>query len=208
MHASANIGPKGDAAVFFGLSGTGKTTLSADSSRTLIGDDEHGWSDRGIFNFEGGCYAKVIRLSPEAEPEIYQTTRRFGTILENVAMDPRTRRLDLDDGSLTENTRAAYPITHISNADYSGMCGHPSNIIMLTADAFGVLPPISRLSTEQAMYHFLSATPPRSPEQRRALMSRRRRSQRALVLHLWSCTPPPTPTCLASASRSTTSMCG
>lgn len=156
MHASANVGPKGDAAVFFGLSGTGKTTLSADSSRTLIGDDEHGWSDRGIFNFEGGCYAKVIRLSPEAEPEIYQTTRRFGTILENVAMDPRTRRLDLDDGSLTENTRAAYPITHISNADYSGMCGHPSNIIMLTADAFGVLPPISRLSTEQAMYHFLS----------------------------------------------------
>lgn len=156
MHASANYGPRGDAAVFFGLSGTGKTTLSADPSRTLIGDDEHGWSDRGLFNFEGGCYAKVIRLSPQAEPEIYATTRMFGTILENVTIDMQTRRLDLDDDSLTENTRAAYPIGYIPNADLSGQCGHPKNIIMLTADAFGVLPPISRLTPEQAMYHFLS----------------------------------------------------
>lgn len=156
MHASVNVGPKGDAAVFFGLSGTGKTTLSADPARTLIGDDEHGWNDRGVFNFEGGCYAKVIRLSPTAEPEIYETTRRFGTVLENVSMDPVTRRLNLDDDALTENTRAAYPISHIPNADRKGMAGHPRNIIMLTADAFGVLPPISRLSPAQAMYHFLS----------------------------------------------------
>jgi phosphoenolpyruvate carboxykinase (ATP) len=156
MHASANVGQHGDAAIFFGLSGTGKTTLSADPNRTLIGDDEHGWSDRGIFNFEGGCYAKVIRLSPTAEPEIYETTRRFGTILENVAMDVQTRHLDLDDATLTENTRAAYPISHIPNADRHGLAGHPTTIIMLTADAFGVLPPISRLTPAQAMYHFLS----------------------------------------------------
>ncbi|MCL5997797.1 MAG: phosphoenolpyruvate carboxykinase [Chloroflexi bacterium] len=156
MHCSANIGPKGDVAVFFGLSGTGKTTLSADPTRTLIGDDEHGWSDHGVFNFEGGCYAKVIRLSPTAEPEIYETTRRFGTILENVAYDSTTGRLNLDDDSLTENTRAAYPISHIANARRDGMGGHPNNIIMLTADAFGVLPPIARLTPEQAMYHFLS----------------------------------------------------
>ncbi len=156
MHCSANIGPKGDAAIFFGLSGTGKTTLSADPNRTLIGDDEHGWSDRGVFNFEGGCYAKVIRLSPTAEPEIYETTRRFGTILENVAFDSATGRLDLDDDSLTENTRAAYPISHIPNATRDGLGSHPTNIIMLTADAFGVLPPIARLSPAQAMYHFLS----------------------------------------------------
>jgi phosphoenolpyruvate carboxykinase (ATP) len=156
MHASVNVGPKNDPAVFFGLSGTGKTTLSADPARTLIGDDEHGWSDRGVFNLEGGCYAKVIRLSPVAEPEIFETTRRFGTILENVSMDPVTRRLNLDDGALTENTRSAYPISHIPNADRTGMAGHPRTIIMLTADAFGVLPPISRLSPAQAMYHFLS----------------------------------------------------
>ncbi len=156
MHCSANIGPAGDAAVFFGLSGTGKTTLSADATRTLIGDDEHGWSDRGVFNFEGGCYAKVIRLSKEAEPEIYETTRRFGTVLENVMIDPDTRVLDLDDDSLTENTRAAYPIDMIPNASETGMAGHPKNIIMLTADAFGVLPPISKMTPEQAMYHFLS----------------------------------------------------
>ncbi len=156
MHASVNVGPQGDAAVFFGLSGTGKTTLSADPTRTLIGDDEHGWSDKGVFNFEGGCYAKVIRLSPTAEPEIYETTRRFGTILENVAMDPITRHLDLEDATLTENTRAAYPISHIPNADRTGLAGHPRTIIMLTADAFGVLPPISRLTPAQAMYHFLS----------------------------------------------------
>jgi phosphoenolpyruvate carboxykinase (ATP) len=156
MHCSANRGLDGDTAIFFGLSGTGKTTLSAEADRALIGDDEHGWSDRGIFNFEGGCYAKVIRLSRQAEPEIYETTRRFGTILENVAFDGDTRRLDLDDGSLTENTRAAYPITHLSNIVADGMGGHPRNVIMLTADAFGVLPPIARLTPAQAMYHFLS----------------------------------------------------
>jgi phosphoenolpyruvate carboxykinase (ATP) len=156
MHCSANQGADGGTAVFFGLSGTGKTTLSAEAGRALIGDDEHGWSDRGIFNFEGGCYAKVIRLSAEAEPEIHQTTRRFGTILENVSLDGATRRLDLDDGSLTENTRAAYPITHISNIVRSGAGDHPRDVIMLTADAFGVLPPIARLSPAQAMYHFLS----------------------------------------------------
>jgi phosphoenolpyruvate carboxykinase (ATP) len=156
MHCSANVGPEGDTAVFFGLSGTGKTTLSADPSRTLIGDDEHGWSDRGVFNFEGGCYAKVIRLSPTAEPEIYATTRRFGTVLENVAFESATGRLDLNDDALTENTRAAYPISHIGNARRDGLGGHPRNIIMLTADAFGVLPPIARLTPAQAMYHFLS----------------------------------------------------
>jgi phosphoenolpyruvate carboxykinase (ATP) len=156
MHCSANYGPESDVALFFGLSGTGKTTLSADNSRTLIGDDEHGWSKNGIFNFEGGCYAKVINLSPEAEPEIYQTTRRFGTILENVGIDTDTRWLDLEDASLTENTRAAYPITHIPNASRTGMGDHPKNIIFLTADAFGVLPPISRLNPEQTMYHFIS----------------------------------------------------
>jgi phosphoenolpyruvate carboxykinase (ATP) len=142
--------------VFFGLSGTGKTTLSADPERTLIGDDEHGWSDSGVFNFEGGCYAKVISLSPDAEPEIYETTRRFGTILENVGFNTQTGRVDLNDASLTENTRAAYPISHIPNATRAGVGGHPSNIIMLTADAFGVLPPIAKLTPQQAMYHFLS----------------------------------------------------
>ncbi len=156
MHCSANIGPGGDTAIFFGLSGTGKTTLSADSSRRLIGDDEHGWSDSGVFNFEGGCYAKVIRLSPEAEPEIYATTRRFGTILENVVMDEASGALDLDDGRLTENTRASYPIDFIPNIAEGGRGGQPKNIVMLTADAFGVLPPISALSPSQAMYHFLS----------------------------------------------------
>jgi phosphoenolpyruvate carboxykinase (ATP) len=156
MHCSANIGAQGDTALFFGLSGTGKTTLSADPQRTLIGDDEHGWSESGVFNFEGGCYAKVIRLNPETEPEIYQTTRRFGTVLENVGINVRTRRLDLDDDQLTENTRAAYPISHIPNATRSGQGGHPANIVFLTADAYGVLPPISRLSRAQAMYHFIS----------------------------------------------------
>lgn len=156
MHCSANVGPEGDPAVFFGLSGTGKTTLSADPLRKLIGDDEHGWSGEGVFNFEGGCYAKVIKLSEESEPEIFETTRKFGTILENVAYDDITRRLDLDDDTLTENTRAAYPLTHIPNAMRESMAGHPKNVIMLTADAFGVLPPISRMTPEQAMYHFIS----------------------------------------------------
>jgi len=156
MHCSANIGKDGDTAIFFGLSGTGKTTLSADPERSLIGDDEHGWSDTSVFNFEGGCYAKVIRLSQEAEPEIYATTRMFGTVLENVVIDPDTRELDLDDGSKAENTRAAYPITSIPNTTEGGVGKPPKNIIMLTADAFGVMPPIARLTPEQAMYHFLS----------------------------------------------------
>ncbi len=156
MHCSANVGQTGDVAVFFGLSGTGKTTLSADPERRLIGDDEHGWSDDGVFNFEGGCYAKVIKLSAEAEPDIYRTTRMFGTVMENVVFDPTMRVPDLDDGSKTENTRAAYPLTSIPNIVPEGYGGHPSNIIMLTADAFGVLPPVAKLTPEQAMYHFLS----------------------------------------------------
>jgi phosphoenolpyruvate carboxykinase (ATP) len=156
MHCSANVGEAGDVAVFFGLSGTGKTTLSADPERRLIGDDEHGWSDDGVFNFEGGCYAKVIKLSQEAEPDIYRTTRMFGTVMENVVFDPQTRIPDLDDAARTENTRAAYPLTSIPNIVPEGYAGHPSNIIMLTADAFGVLPPVARLTPEQAMYHFLS----------------------------------------------------
>jgi len=157
MHCSANYGrDPNDVALFFGLSGTGKTTLSTSPDRRLIGDDEHGWSDTGIFNFEGGCYAKAIGLRVESEPEIYETTRKFGTVLENVAINPATRRLDLDDASLTENTRAAYPITHIPNADPRGVAGHPRHIFFLTYDAFGVLPPIARLTPEQAMYHFVS----------------------------------------------------
>jgi phosphoenolpyruvate carboxykinase (ATP) len=156
MHCSANRGKKGDVAVFFGLSGTGKTTLSADPERGLIGDDEHGWGDTGIFNLEGGCYAKVIRLSKEAEPQIYSCSRRFGTVLENVAIDTHTRKVDLNDDSLTENTRAAYPIDYIDNAVVPSVAGHPQNIVMLTCDAFGVMPPIARLTPEQAMYHFLS----------------------------------------------------
>lgn len=156
MHCSANVGSDGDVALFFGLSGTGKTTLSIDPDRALIGDDEHGWSDRGIFNFEGGSYAKTIRLSPEGEPQIYGTTRMFGTILENVVMDPVTRRLDLDDDSLTENTRAAYPLTFMPNVWRSGVAGHPRTIVFLTCDAFGIMPPIARLTPDQAMYHFLA----------------------------------------------------
>jgi phosphoenolpyruvate carboxykinase (ATP) len=156
MHCSANMGERGDVALFFGLSGTGKTSLSADPERRLIGDDEHGWSEQGIFNFEGGCYAKVIRLNPLAEPEIYECTRKFGTILENVGIDLETRRLDLNDDSLTENTRAAYPITHLQNIVPEGVGRHPQHIFMLTCDAFGVLPPIAKLTPEQATYHFLS----------------------------------------------------
>jgi phosphoenolpyruvate carboxykinase (ATP) len=156
MHCSANVGPDGDVALFFGLSGTGKTTLSADPARRLIGDDEHGWSENGIFNFEDGCYAKVIRLSPEAEPQIYACTRRFGTILENVVIDPRSRRLDLNDETVTENTRAAYPLDYIDNSLPGKMAGHPANVVLLTCDASGVMPPIARLSPDQAIYHFIS----------------------------------------------------
>ena len=158
MHCSANHahGNPDDAAVFFGLSGTGKTTLSADPARTLIGDDEHGWSDRGVFNFEGGCYAKTINLNPTAEPEIYATTHRFGTVVENMVYDPDTLEIDFADDSLTANTRCAYPLDYISNASATGLAGQPRNVVMLTCDAFGVLPPIARLTPAQAMYHFLS----------------------------------------------------
>jgi phosphoenolpyruvate carboxykinase (ATP) len=156
MHCSANIGPAGDTAIFFGLSGTGKTTLSADPSRQLIGDDEHGWSDRGVFNFEGGCYAKVIRLRRETEPEIYAATQMFGTVLENVVLDPTTRAVNFDADTITENTRACYPLESIPNHVPSGAGGHPRNVVFLAADAFGVMPPIARLTAEQAMYHFLS----------------------------------------------------
>jgi len=156
MHASANYGKdESDTAIFFGLSGTGKTTLSADPERTLIGDDEHGWSDKGVFNFEGGCYAKVIGLSKDGEPEIYSTTRRPGTMLENVVINPDTKEIDLNDESITENTRASYPVSFIPNMTLKGTGGHPKNIIMLTCDAFGVLPPVSKLTYEQAMYHFI-----------------------------------------------------
>jgi len=155
MHCSANVGNDGRVAIFFGLSGTGKTTLSADPERALIGDDEHGWGTSGVFNFEGGCYAKVIRLSEAAEPEIYRTTRTFGTILENVVVDERGR-LNLDDDSKTENTRAAYKLEQIANAHPDKRAGHPSSVVMLTADAFGILPPLARLDREQALYYFLS----------------------------------------------------
>jgi phosphoenolpyruvate carboxykinase (ATP) len=156
MHCSANVGKDGDVALFFGLSGTGKTTLSADPNRTLIGDDEHGWGPSGVFNFEGGCYAKTIKLSAEAEPEIYAATLRFGSVLENVGFDPQTRLVDFDDQSKTENTRSAYPLDYIPNASRSGRAGMPTNLVMLTADAFGVMPPIAKLTPAQAMYHFLS----------------------------------------------------
>lgn len=156
MHGSANVGPKGDVALFFGLSGTGKTTLSTVPDRNLIGDDEHGWGEQGIFNFEGGCYAKTIRLRQDQEPIIWNAIHRFGTVLENVVVDPETRRVDFDDASLTENTRCAYPITYVENHVPQGMAGHPQHIFFLSADAFGVMPPIARLNPEQAMYYFMS----------------------------------------------------
>ncbi len=156
MHCSANKGDDGETAVFFGLSGTGKTTLSANAERTLIGDDEHAWSDQGVYNFEGGCYAKMIDITPESEPEIYSTTKRFGTILENVIVDPETREPDFADDAITQNTRGSYPLSYIPNASETGRGDHPSHIVFLTYDAFGVLPPVSELSPEQAMYHFLS----------------------------------------------------
>jgi phosphoenolpyruvate carboxykinase (ATP) len=156
MHCSANVGPAGDVALFFGLSGTGKTTLSADPERGLIGDDEHGWASDGVFNYEGGCYAKAINLSRETEPDIYATTQMFGTILENVVLDADTRKVRFEDQSITENTRASYPLPYIRNHVPSGRAGHPKNIVFLTADAFGVLPPIAKLTREQAMYYFMS----------------------------------------------------
>jgi phosphoenolpyruvate carboxykinase (ATP) len=156
MHCSANVGPDGRVALFFGLSGTGKTTLSADPGRTLVGDDEHGWSDDGVFNFEGGCYAKAIGLNPKAEPEIFHASTRFGAVLENVVIDPVTRTIDFADGHKTENTRSAYPLHFIPNASVSGRADHPSAVVFLTADAFGVMPPIARLSLAQAKYHFLA----------------------------------------------------
>jgi phosphoenolpyruvate carboxykinase (ATP) len=156
MHCSANIGEHGDTALFFGLSGTGKTTLSADPERQLIGDDEHGWSEDGVFNFEGGCYAKVVNLSPDGEPDIFATTQMFGTVLENVVLDPNSRKVDFASTALTENTRASYPLHYIRNHVAGGRGGHPRNIVLLTADAFGVLPPIAKLTREQAMYYFLS----------------------------------------------------
>ena len=163
MHCSANIGDDGTSAIFFGLSGTGKTTLSADPSRILIGDDEHGWSDRGTFNFEGGCYAKTINLSAEAEPEIYATTSKFGTVVENMVYDEETFELDFEDASLTQNMRCAYPLDYISNASATGLGGHPKHVVMLTCDAYGVLPPIARLTPAQAMYHFLSGFTSKTP---------------------------------------------
>jgi phosphoenolpyruvate carboxykinase (ATP) len=165
MHCSANhaIGNPVDTAIFFGLSGTGKTTLSADPSRILIGDDEHGWSDRGTFNFEGGCYAKTINLSAEAEPEIYATTSKFGTVVENMVYDEDTFELDFEDASLTQNMRCAYPLDYISNASATGLGGHPKHVVMLTCDAYGVLPPIARLTPAQAMYHFLSGFTSKTP---------------------------------------------
>jgi phosphoenolpyruvate carboxykinase (ATP) len=156
MHCSANIGKSGDTAIFFGLSGTGKTTLSADPKRRLIGDDEHGWNSNGVFNFEGGCYAKVIHLSSSAEPQIYACTRRFGTILENVTLDETTRMIDLDDESVTENTRASYPLEYIENAVPEKMGTHPRNLVILTCDAYGVMPPIAKTTPEQALYQFVS----------------------------------------------------
>lgn len=172
MHCSANhaIGNTDETAIFFGLSGTGKTTLSADTSRTLIGDDEHGWSDKGTFNFEGGCYAKTINLSPVAEPEIYGTTSKFGTVIENMIYDAETLELDFADSSLTENTRCAYPLDYISNASETGLGGQPKNVIMLTCDAYGVLPPISRLSPAQASYHFLSGFTSKTPGTERGVV--------------------------------------
>jgi phosphoenolpyruvate carboxykinase (ATP) len=172
MHCSANhaIGNPADSAVFFGLSGTGKTTLSADPGRTLIGDDEHGWSDNGIFNFEGGCYAKTINLSPEAEPEIYATTSKFATVIENMIFDPETLDLNFTDSRLTENMRCAYPLDYISNASETGLGGHPKNVILLTCDAYGVLPPIARLTPAQAMYHFLSGFTSKTPGTERGVV--------------------------------------
>jgi phosphoenolpyruvate carboxykinase (ATP) len=199
MHCSANHAPGNldETAIFFGLSGTGKTTLSAAPDRTLIGDDEHGWSDNGTFNFEGGCYAKTINLSAEAEPEIYATTHKFATVVENMVYDPETLELDFADKSLTENTRCAYPLEYISNASATGLGGMPKNVIMLTCDAYGVLPPIARLTPAQAMYHFLSGFTSKTPGTERGWLNRRPPS-RPVSVHP-SCRA--APKCMASCCR-------
>ena len=199
MHCSANTGD-GVTAVFFGLSGTGKTTLSADASRTLIGDDEHGWSDHGVYNFEGGCYAKTIRLSADGEPEIFATTRRFGSIIENTHLDEQ-RVPDFEDDSITENLRVSYPLDFIPNASDDGQAGVPDHVIFLTADAYGVLPPISSLTSDQAQYHFFSAaTQPKLPGPKQASKSRRRRSARASASRSWCANPKTTPRCSPTGS--------
>ncbi len=200
MHCSANaaLDAEGGSAIFFGLSGTGKTTLSNDSSRQLLGDDEHGWSNEGIFNFEGGCYAKTIRLSRNAEPEIYATTERFGTVMENVVIDPLTRVPDFDDASRTENTRCAYPLDFIANASSTGRAGHPKNIVMLTCDAFGVMPPIAKLTGAEAMYHFLSGYTAKVAGTERGLTGPRRPSRPASARRSCPATRAPTATCCAT----------
>ena len=211
MHCSANVNPQdeNDVALFFGLSGTGKTTLSADPTRRLIGDDEHGWSDEGVFNFEGGCYAKVIGLSESAEPEIYATTHMYGTILENVTYDPVTRLIDLDDESVTENTRASYPLEFISNAVPEKKAGHPKNVIMLTCDASGVMPPIARLTPDQALYQFISGTPPKWVARKLVcVMSRRSLSRLVLARPLWCITLRNTPSYCAKRSNAMTRPAG
>ena len=207
MHCSANVGADGDTALFFGLSGTGKTTLSADPERRLIGDDEHGWSDEGVFNIEGGCYAKVIKLSPEEEPDIFATTQMFGAVLENVVLDDK-RRVQFDDKSITENTRASYPLHYIRNHVPSGRGGHPKNVVFLTADAFGVLPPIAKLTPEQAMYYFLSGYTAKVAGTERGVTEPQATFSRASAPRSSSGTRRSTPRCSASSCAARLATCG